>query len=269
MLTDKRFWISLIVFALAVLAWASTIFWIPSVAQLLLDQSEACASLKDNCREIISIYGATGDIFGSVTSLFSGLALFAVAMTLWLDSKSRRESRKPLVVATLVDNSAVLLDPSIKISSRNIYFSATILLDNQTNDAALNSHIKCVLVAGEEKLPIPSKHLATPLIHGDSREITVSTNIADAHLQSFLSSLTQGQGFIELHVEALYQSLESVDWITAAVYQLRCGQSLHRERLNAVRAETAERVTELWANGAQVPLEIEVKDGSWTHKKRT
>ena len=95
--------------------WISTIFLIPVASSFITNRSDECIAMKASktkdeiekntfaCQNVLSKYGATGDLFGAVTSLFSALGLFAVAATLHIEAKARRGQYKPFVVAQLRD----------------------------------------------------------------------------------------------------------------------------------------------------------------------
>lgn len=262
----KNFLVLAGIFIGALIVWASTLLWIPSISNFLLERSGNCPTLDYTaCANTISTYGATGDIFGAVTSLFSGLALFAVAFTLWIDIQTRREGRKPLVITHLNSDSLVLDSPNIT-SGREITLKIEIEVRNQTSEAAINISLSGILKNGSESLTLPLNHLEAPLNGGATGTIKISHKLHGSHLQSFLSSLTEETQHIELEIETHYQSLEDVKWMTSAIYEIRCTQAGQRRKLNAVRADTDD-FNELWINDAAVALEPSVKGGSWKHKK--
>lgn len=250
----------------SLIVWASTLLWIPKISNFLINNSENCTTpYYAECANTISTYGATGDIFGAVTSLFSGLALFAVAFTLWMDIQTRREGRKPLVITHLSSDSLILDSPKIS-NGREIILQIEIEVMNQTTEAALNISLSGTLKNGSESLTLPLNHLEAPLNGGATGIIKLSHKLHGTHLQSFLSSLTEETQHIELEIQTHYQSLENVNWMTSAIYEIRCTQAGQRRKLNAVRADTDD-FNELWINDAAVALEPTVKGGSWKHKK--
>lgn len=52
------------------------------------------------CADFLARQGQAGDIYGTTTSLFSGLALFGVAFALYADLSHRRKERKPLLACS-------------------------------------------------------------------------------------------------------------------------------------------------------------------------
>jgi hypothetical protein len=262
----RRYVWPLAIFLLAVIAWSSIVFLIPALSALVLKISGKCAS-EDivACKDILSAFGATGDLFGAVTSLFSGLALFAVAFTLWADANAKRDARKPFVVTYLTEDSVVLDDPS---SPEKAALTLSILanVSNKTGEAALNVSIDCqVSVSGTRQCAVTA-HLKQPLVSGGSEEATFKLRLEGEVVQSILSSLTADNSVVEFAVSTYYDSLESISWSTKAVYEVRCKVGERRRRLNALRSGT-EDFAELWKNSAAVPLDVEIRGGSWRHER--
>lgn len=203
-------------------------------------------------------------MFGIATSLFSGLALLAVALTLWADSKSRREGRKPLLTTNLTEDSLILESPepgeNIAITLR-----ATLHIQNLTSEAAINISVEGTIKNESAQLELPQKFLESPLGSGISSPIEINTRITGETLRTFLSSLTE-QKDLQLILKTTYQSLENIHWETSATYIIKCTQSGQRQKLNSLRSNT-EDFLDHWANNAAVSLNAEINGGSWTHKK--
>lgn len=265
----KSPWVLLIVFVVAIAAWLSSVLWVPELAQVLLRYTGKCASLdisKPECGDVLSSLGATGDVFGAATSLFSGLALFAVAFTLWLEANSRRESRKPLVV-TYLDSDSVLLDRAVLLPEPSLRLSISSKVANQTGEPALNVRVSMQLSLSGREQHVPTRSLQLPLL-SEGREESQSTVDLKGHtLQAILASLTQDGEPVSLEVTTTYDSLEGIRWTTSAVYLLRCKLGERRRRLNSFRSQTEDFI-DLWQNDAAVPLDVEVRADSWRHKKQ-
>ncbi|MEH6412707.1 hypothetical protein [Pseudomonas sp. CGJS7] len=247
----------------AIILWCAALIIVPSMTQLLTKLN--CESLKeDQCQQFISTLGSTGDIFGAVTSLFSGLALFAVAITLWADSNSRRESRRPFLMAELNSDSLELSSP-IPTGEKSITLKANLSISNQVDEAAFNITLKSILKHQGLKLQLPHAHLAFPLMGKASGEIKLDCPITGGHFNNFLSQLTSGNP-IELDTEIIYENIEGVKWTTSAIYELTCTHTIHRNRLNAARGNN-EDFAKQWENDPAVPLSPAPKSGTWKHSK--
>lgn len=246
------------------LLWISAILWVPTLSNYMYDTHCADADATI-CFNRIASYGSTGDIFGAVTSLFSGLALFAVAFTLWTDNQSRREGRKPLLISNLDSDSLSLESPELGEGGK-ITLSASVEIANQTHEAALNVSVRATISDVNEEIHLPQKFLPAPLGGQANSKITFSQDINGRQLSSFLSALTQQSAQrVELKITIEYQSLENVRWATCAIYILTCNNQEQRRKLNSVRSNTDD-FQESWANGAAVAITASIEGGSWVHK---
>jgi hypothetical protein len=261
----KRIGWPLIVFGLAVLTWLSVIYWVPHLSMRALVASGKCPDGDiAACKEVLSALGATGDIFGAVTSLFSGLALFAVAFTLWVDSKAHREGRKPLVIAYLDGDSVVLDEPTIG-GQAGLSMTIEAKVANKTGEAALNVAVTIeIAVSGVSQLECAA-HLRLPLLSGGTEDASIRVRLEGAQLQAVLGALTEDNSCVTFSVVTRYDSLENVGWTTRATYELTCRSGERRRRLNALRSGTDD-FAELWQNNAAVSLDIDVRNGSWHHQ---
>ncbi|MBV4504105.1 hypothetical protein HU751_004530 [Pseudomonas sp. BW13M1] len=255
-----------LVFLAAILIWSSTLVAVPFLSTKLTESLEECKSEEQTqCTEKISLYGATGDMFGAATSLFSGLALFAVAFTLAQDLRARSESRKPFLIASLEQEDFILHDPKIG-QSKSISYFITVKISNQTTDAALNVSAKANLVTSSTSKPLAGLHLQQPLNGTSSESITFRGNLDASETMQLLDILTDANKHATLAIEVNYASLESISWKTSVTYELRCENSGQRDKLNSVRSDS-EHYLDLWRNDAAVALDTSVKDNSWSHSK--
>ncbi|QTP60324.1 hypothetical protein HNO53_17350 [Billgrantia antri] len=257
------------ILAAGVLLWLSTFILIPWAAQRLAELSAYCNGdiLTDRCYQSLVIYGSIGDMFGATAALFSGLALFAVAATLWIDINARREGRKPLVISMLDQESILFKNPSIK-NGRELTISISLALSNQTEEAAINVMTYGQLVSEGSTETFGPSHLQAPIIKGPSESITIEKTINGHNLDKFLTKLTE-QGCIFLELITSYESLENVKWSTRTTYILTSNDTTSTKRLNAIRSGITEDedFEVLWGNKAAASLTSDVKEGSWRHQR--
>ncbi len=263
----KRLRWPLLIFILSVLAWYSVIKVSPIIAKEILLSSNECPSGSiAACKDILSALGASGDTFGAVTSLFSGLALFAVAYSIWSDANGRREARKPLVINYLDDSSIVIKNPRIT-PELQIELSVTSKVSNRNGEAALNVAVHCEISSGQRTLARFVKHLTQPLISDGSEVFEAAIAIKGPELALMLGRLTEDQQPVLATFKIEYNSLENVRWETTVAYELTSKAGDRRRRLNALRSGTDDFAS-LWENGVQVSLDTRVKEGSWAHARR-
>jgi hypothetical protein len=244
--------------------WLLTLVVTPLFLEFVVSRSEACAANEADCPGYMASLGLVGDMFGSVNALFSGLALGAIALTLWIESKSRREAKKPLVIGMLKSAGIAIARPEA-LADGNPKISVAIPLDvrNQSEDAGINVAVtaKFVLEHGQ----VTSETLDWPIVKGGDEALLLSIELTGRALADFLVKLTAREK-VSLHVETKYQSLEGVAWRTSVTYECFCRESSKDiARLNSVRDPAAWRSPESWEESAVVGLEHRVKKGSWAH----
>lgn len=257
----------LIILALSIITWLSTVKVTPLIANRIISESNECTKKTLlECKDVLSALGATGDVFGAMTSLFSGLALFAVAYTLWSDANSRRESKKPLIINYLDNNSITIKNPNIQTTSEIELFMTSVVC-NKNGEAALNVSMRCEVMVGNKKLGEFNSFLKQPLVSEGKEEIEEVIKIKEDKLAQLLVNLTEDNKPVLLSIQILYNSLENVQWETRVSYNVSCKAGDRRKRLNSLRSKTDD-FSDLWSNGAQVPLEVEVREGSWSHHRK-
>jgi hypothetical protein len=260
--------LSLILFFVATVAlWASTPRWISRVANWVaqVDPIKCKGGVsEEQCRQLISTFGATGDIFGAASSLFSALALFAVALTLWIEAKSRRDLKKPLLVPSINEETIVIDDPKDD-GGFGVRLAMVVGISNQTVDAALDVLVKSHLFDGRDKISLPEIYIDVPVVVGATVSGDCFARISGPEMERMLSALTRDDGKVDLTIVVEYRSLEKAKWMTAVTYELSCHQSMDKKRLNAVRGDRTD-IDELWAGGAAVSPVVRVKRGSWQHR---
>src|SRR5204863_5202205 len=92
-----------------ILVWSLTPFWVPRLAYWFLKpepvvEQNASASQKDQAARASrdhAISGEFGEMFGTINSLFSGIALIGVAYGLYLQIEQKRREKQPEVFARL------------------------------------------------------------------------------------------------------------------------------------------------------------------------
>lgn len=245
-----------VVFAGVVAIWAASLWIVPHAANLLGHVPAPCDSASGSCNNLAA-YGLVGDLFGAVNSLFSGLALAAIALTLWVESRSRRESKKPLVLGSLERASGVELFPPDSQRDGALPLKIAISLQNQTADAALNVG---VVVKIKRRTLSASSSVDEPLLHQAVHELTTELLLLGEVLEYCLTTLTS-KNALDIVVVTKYRSLEGVNWKTSVTYQLHCNSTRDITILNSLRAGTAGA----WPSGATVALQSRLESGSWDH----
>lgn len=252
--------VALLFGVLAVIAvWASSLWFVPHLHSVLSEGGVPSARVD------ISSYGSIGDMFGAVNALFSGLALGAIALTLWLEARSRREARKPLVVGGIDSTDTTIGRPKRRGNDVFVPLRVPVKWSNQTADAALN-------VSGKLRLLLASKvswkvGLDGPLLREADQDTVFEVELAEAEWGPILTELTS-QRPVEMELTTIYRSLEGVDWMTVVTYIFSVRTTdQHYGLLDAVRNGTWSDEG-VWQVDALVPVSARIKQGSWDHRLR-
>lgn len=240
-----------------ILIWISTVWLIPkldSLLQIVIAPQQA---------ESVARYGAVGDMFGAINSLFSGLALGAIALTLWLEARSRREARKPLVVGGIDSTDTTVARPRIEGGEVIVPLRIPVRLSNQTADAALNVSCKLRLLLGAKtdwKIGLDG-----PLLRDAGQDVVFCIDLHERDWRPVLAELTS-QRSVEMELATIYRSLEGLNWMTVVTYTFSVRTTdQHYALLDAVRNGTWDQEG-IWQNDALVSISTRIKQGSWDHR---
>ena len=248
-------WLLLVLGVLVVVAlWFSTIWLLPRLAQML-----AAVGYGPSERES---FGLVGDMFGAVNALFSGLALGAIALTLFLEARSRRESRKPLVVGGLESGEVTIGRPLIEGGETLVPLRVPIMLSNQSDDAALNVAASLSLLDGSRTSW--SVSLDGPLLREIRQEAALEVKLREREWMYLLAELTS-QRPVKMQLSTTYRSLEGVNWRTIVVYKFYVRTTdQHYGRLDPIRNGTWND-DGVWKDDGLVPVSTQIEPGSWDH----
>ena len=266
----RRIIIPILILVASVALWMSTIVWLPKLALYVQMSAPVCQTeigvQSDECKNILGQYGATGDLFGAMTSLFSGLALFAVAWTLWIEGKAARESKKPLIVCYLGKESISLEGPTHD-SPKSLKVKINATIANQ-GEPALNVCVEGSLWAGRARLPLDATYVQVPLVAPGVADIAFALRPNGPDLNSLLQSLLANDGsLVELSMRMTCTSLEGVKWATEVSFHLSCENDSDRKRLLALQGTDPTEFDRQWAGSAAVATNISIKPGTWTHSR--
>lgn len=235
--------------------WISTIWIVPQLFTWLTGKPGG--SLPDE-------YGPLGDMFGAVNSLFSGLALGAIALTLWFEARSRRDARKPLVVGSIPSKDVTICRPVISNGKTVVQIRVPVSFSNQSADAALNvsSEIRTIT----DRKSCWQVGLDGPLVKDEKQEEEFLVEMSEEQWGPLLGSLT-AQCPVEIELRTEYRSLEGVNWTTEVIYEFSVKTSdQYYGLLDTIRNGTWKEAG-VWASEALVPLTARIKRGSWDHRK--
>lgn len=270
-----RYWPG--IFILLLIVWLTAVAWVPWLTRQVMASSSQCpsglsvsgstqesTSLSESCLNYLSSVGVTGDLFGAVNALFSGLALFAVALTLQNDIRARREDKKPLLVCEFGEDCVTLQNPHFDDpKSIKIRLKSTII---NIGDPAINVSVQFDILTPTQLIYSISEPLIVPLTSQIGKPIDRVVSISNDELKNLLASLGSTDQKTELRVSMMYSSLQKAKWSTVATYILRMEGVGNRNRVLAILDNDRVKSEEEWEGGATIALIVELKPETWNYE---
>ena len=252
-------WVIAAVFAFVAVCWAASLFLVPAAFEWMVSNASCGEESASECgAKAIASYGAFGDMFGAASALFSGLALAAIALTLYIDAAARVRSRRPLVVAQLDTEYAFQISrPVTADGSTTIVLEGRFSIANKSDEPAFNASVQ---------ISVPSIGLKVSKPHSgfviEQSSVEWKAEVTAESVESALRLLTENRT-IELHVAASYSNLDGAKWRTSHRYAIaRRGATRDVDLLNSIRnGEWVDR----WDAQDVVQLTAKVVADSWTH----
>jgi hypothetical protein len=254
---------SIAILLVSLFVWISTVLWLPPISTYLQKNIAECKAdaASETCARALAKIGATGDLFGAVNSLFSGLALFAVAWTLWIDSRSRQESQKPLLVFELDDDGTILNEASFA-DPRSVRLELDGSIHNM-GSAAINAKIDVSLVMDGRIAKLETFSHLMPLAMSAKQAVSFKARLGRADIETIVACCHARRPTL-LEVSVTCTSLESVCWRTGVRYQLDFDPV---PRLEALLGRDQAEFDRAWGGGAAVGARVRVEAGSWSHTR--
>ena len=266
-----RPWKQITLLLILVAIWASSLWWFPRAASLVLPDQDVPSSedARINGQSAMSAtpsatdIGSVGDWFGAVNALFSGLALIGVGYSLYRQAEYSRRAVKPLLHPVIdsaaglggvtvlrynVENGAVLLPISIAIKLQNL--SAEVALDADV-DVEVNGHAISIPVG-----------VGRPLTANDQETVTIKGSLKGDAASAWIRELEAGRG--EVAVVVKYQSVEEIKRSTHYRFRLTIDPS-DVEVLQLAVSQT-DQTASAWGGGKKVQFDVAPITGTWRWK---
>ena len=214
-----------------------------------------------NCGDFISELGQSGDVFGAATSLFSGLALFAVAFALYADLSHRRRERKPLVVCNIDGDNFLSFDkPTLDASPKSFYFLGKMSV-NSIAETAINATIIPTLIVDEQRFPLQVLDVQIPLEAGKSQTIELS----DVLSRKAIDTLCNDPQFlpkIQLEIKTVCSNLDGEKFSSQVVYKVSLRFADNRDRIMSMR-HSGLGLDGAWDDRSAILLDCALVPNSW------
>lgn len=236
--------------------------WIILYPAAIYSGSDLCVGKDtETCKAAIALLGQAGDTYGIISSLFSGLALFAVAATLYADFSARRSSRKPLVVCTIDPVKEITFDEPSYTQPRSVRLVVSLQV-KAANESALNTEVEVRFSCGSFSMDLGRNSVQIPLLSGDSTTLEFFGRIAA--VDALVTQINLGsQMFVD--VSAKCESIEGLRWETAVGYRLDFRKNPDAAMIRTLIGDE-QSLRDTWPADASIALKSQVRANSWKYK---
>lgn len=228
----------------------------------------------------ISDLGATGDLFGVVSSLFAGLGAYAVVVVLIIDLRERRkdlrhrqEEFRPFV--TLEMKNGEIEDARWKGEHFHLTLALRFTLLNLAQAPALNLQVESSVKFGDEEVLATVSVSNTPLLASTS---TLEPRVADVQYTTtgekalrLFRLFENGANSVDAELCVRYTSMNEVSWISRVTYRTHLANPHDHgviARVAASRsAETIGKSPDVLGSDNIVLLSASAADGTWGQER--
>ncbi len=249
------------VFIIFLLIWLTSFVWFPVLARFSIEHFPPSIADVSSAIDPVARYGAVGDWFGAVNSLFSGLALAGVALTLFLQSRATRRTSKPLLHPFVDETSdpiggAAIERFSILAGQVALPLVITFTAKNVSQDVALETEYT---IDVDETVSSGVHAIGEPLAQGVSKIFTKRLILVGNSGNKFVARIASKHARITFIVD--YVNVEGLKFRTKCAYLVSASDS----DLEALRVALSqdESTNSAWGGGKRVVLELKLERDSW------
>lgn len=263
---------------LLVVLWALTPVWVPHMAHWFLmsaapgEQREAASPKEAGAsphNQDHAIAGQFGDMFGTVNSLFAGLALIGVTYGLYLQIELKRREKQPELFARLAmtnDERPLVLAPMDATPGGEVFLTLAVPVYITTGSSAAAFNVAISATYGS--LAYEAKRLPVPVLPDTDakNDLVLQLNINANRLAAAVPAWRGGPGnerslgVLELKIE--FENQQQAKWQITARYGI------------STRTPSDAKLLEGWIHNATATsdgarsIELESSAISWTPKER-
>lgn len=237
----------ILVFVALVVVWILTPFWVMPFAQWITHQVTPQKVERSDSSTVsqpvdLAPAGQLGDMFGTINSLFSGLALIGVAYGLYLQTQHKRREKQPEVFARLASTAEerpIVLARNDDTPLGRVQFSLQVPVYIEAGSGAIALNVAIRATYGDA-----TKHttLPTPVFTGIKLKdphilnLTIEATALSPMILQWKEQDAYPLGQVDLYVE--FENQQRAKWRVTARYAV------------AVRSEDDADSLKVWINKA-------------------
>lgn len=224
------------------------------------DTKEVAQAKSEECSGFFAKQGQSGDLFGTATSLFSGLALFGVAFTLYADLAYRRKERKPLLACSPSDAHALSFDKPTDAEPKSFYLVGAMKLSSIC-ETALNSSINPEISIDGQWFKLRKIPVAMPIQAGKELQVDLS-DMLPAEAIDALCKNSREVPEMNLRLVCRCTNLDGEEFSSEVIYKINLQFEDNIPKIMSMR-HAGPKFDGSWDDRAGLLLKWDLQPGSW------
>lgn len=219
------------------------------------------ASAAERCAAFIAKQGQSGDLFGATTSIFSGLALFAVAFTLYADLAHRRRERKPLIACQFDSDHSLNFDkPTADAEPKSFYIRGKVSISSVA-ETAINVIIHPTLDVNSVRQSLAPIYVGIPMEGSRAYAFDVSDVLSKSIIDAICEN-SQKLAPISLHFATICSNLDGERFRSEVTYKISLRFPDNLGKIMSMR-HAGTGIDGAWDDRSAVPLDSKLEPNSW------
>lgn len=224
------------------------------------DTAEVAKEKSEDCSSFFAKQGQSGDLFGTVTSLFSGLALFGVAFTLYADLAYRRKERKPLLACSPSESHALSFAKPTDAEPKSFYLVGKMNLSSIC-ETALNSRINPEISINNQWFKLREIDVGIPIQAGKELQFDLSDLLPKEAIE-MLCKDSREIPEMRLKIVCICTNLDGEKFSSEVIYKINLQFEDYVPKIMSMR-HAGQKFDGKWDDRAGLLLKWNLEPGSW------
>lgn len=224
------------------------------------DTADVAILKSEECLKFLAKQGQSGDLFGTATSLFSGLALFGVAFTLYADLAYRRKERKPLLACSPSEAQALSFSKPTDAEPKSFYLVGIMKLSSIC-ETALNSSINPEISIDNQWFRLRKIAVGMPIQAGKELQVDLSDMLPKEAIDALCKNSRELPD-MNLRLVCKCTNLDGEEFSSEVIYKINLQFEDNTPKIMSMR-HTGPRFDGSWDDRAGLLLKWDLLPGSW------
>ena len=224
------------------------------------DTEQVAKDKSEECSKFLERQGQSGDLFGTTTSLFSGLALFGVAFTLYADLAYRRKERKPLLACSPNEPQSLSFDKPTDADPKSFYLVGKMKVSSIC-ETALNSRINPEISIDDQRFKLLEIDVGMPIQAGKELQVNLSDMLPKEAIDALCKNSREMPN-MSLRIICTCTNLDGEVFSSEVAYRISLQFEDNLPKVMSMR-HTGQKFDGSWDDRSGLLLKWELQPGSW------